>query len=126
MINFQRTLSFKLFPINLYEVINEVHTMILPDEKMLYAFRSFRDQLVFTDKRIIAVDIKGVSGKKRQMATLPYSRIQYFSVSTPGIMKAASTVDLFLSFSNGFTATFYFVGKAPVQEISYAISKYVL
>lgn len=34
-----------------------------------------RDQLLFTNKRIIAIDVQGITGKRKSFATMPYSKI---------------------------------------------------
>jgi hypothetical protein len=41
-----------------------------------------RDYVAFTDKRLIAVNVQGLTGKKRDYSSLPYSKVQAFSIET--------------------------------------------
>lgn len=43
-----------------------------------------RDTFLFTNKRLILVDIQGISGKQIEYLSIPYSRITKFSVQTGG------------------------------------------
>ena len=90
------------------------------------AFQTVRDQLVFTNKRIISIDVQGLTGKKKSYATMPYSKIQYFSIHTPGFAELIPDSELFLMFSNSFTAKFEFKGNVDIGKIGRMISEYVL
>ena len=43
-----------------------------------------RDYIVFTSKRIIAVNVQGITGKKKDFTSLPFSKVQAFSLETAG------------------------------------------
>ena len=68
--------------------INEVlHTsthILLDDEKALMAFKAGRDTSVFTNLRVIAIDVQGLSGKKIEYQSIPYSSIHSWAVETAG------------------------------------------
>ena len=85
-INFNQNSTFNLKPINKESVRGEVMGLLVNGEEIAYAFQTVRDQLIFTNKRIIAVDVQGITGKRKSFTTLPYSKIQYFSIQTPGFM----------------------------------------
>lgn len=44
----------------------------------------FRDTFIFTDKRLIIVDVQGMTGKKIEYLSIPYTKITKFSVETAG------------------------------------------
>lgn len=90
------------------------------------AFQTVRDQLVFTNKRIIAIDVQGITGKRKSFSSMPYSKVQYFSIQTPGFAELFSDTELILMFSNGFTATFELRGSVDIGLLGRVISKYVL
>ncbi len=71
--------------------------LLLEDEGVHAAFRGIRDFVVFTDKRIIAVNDQGISGKKRDYTSLPYTKIQSFSVETAGTFDLDAELDLWFS-----------------------------
>lgn len=43
-----------------------------------------RDHFVFTNKRLILVDVQGVTGKRREYKSIPYRAITRFSVESAG------------------------------------------
>ena len=53
-------------------------------ETIVAAFKKGRDSYVFTDRRFIVEDPKGLTGKKRTVTSFPYSRISAFAVETSG------------------------------------------
>jgi len=126
MINFNKNSAWNLKPIGTGEVRGEVSGLLVPGEDIAAAFKTVRDQIVFTNKRIIAIDVQGVTGKRKSYASMPYSRIQFFTIQTPGFMELFPDSELELMFSNGFTATFEFKGSVDIGKLGRLISGYVL
>jgi len=125
-INFNSNTAFNLKEISTDSVRNEVQAIFVEGEEVISAFQTVRDQLVFTNKRFISVDVQGITGKRKSFSTMPYSKIQYFSIQTPGFMELFSDAELEVTFSSGFTAKFEFKGQVDVAAIGRAISQYVL
>lgn len=125
-VNFNQDSVFNLKPISNDEVRGEVDGLLIADEKVEFAFKTVRDQLVFTNKRIISIDVQGITGKRKSFATMPYSKIQYFSIQTPGFMELFPDSELFVMFTNGFTAKFEFKGAVDIGKIGRMLSEYVL
>jgi hypothetical protein len=56
--------------------------LVIPGELIVSCFEAARDFVVFTDKRLIAVNVQGMTGKKRDFTSLPLdSRATLTSVS---------------------------------------------
>lgn len=125
-INFNQNSAWNLKPISTDSVREEVNGLLIGGEQIEMAFQTVRDQLVFTNKRIISIDVQGLTGKRKTYSTMPYSKIQFFSVQTPGLIELIPDSELFIMFSNGFTATFEFKGNADIGMIGRMISEYVL
>ena len=125
-INFNSNTTWNLRAISVDSVRNEVNGLLINGEQVEMAFQTIRDQLVFTNKRIIAIDIQGLTGKKKSYSSLPYSKIQYFSVQTPGFAEIIPDAELFIMFSNTFTARFEFRGNVDIGRLGRMISEYVL
>jgi hypothetical protein len=122
MIDFKNGSIFKLKENNEYATM--VANLLLPDEKILSAYKALRDGVIFTDKRIIAVNVQGITGKKKDFTTLPYSKIVVFSVETAGSFDLDSELEMY--FSGLGKVKFEFTGKTNVIEISKVISNFVL
>lgn len=125
-INFNSNSVWNLKPIHVESVRNDVLGLLISGEEIVMAFQTVRDQLVFTNKRIIAVDVQGITGKRKSFSTMPYSKIQYFSIQTPGFAEMIPDSELFIMFSNTFTAKFEFKGNVGIGKIGRMISEYVL
>ena len=125
-VNFNQNSVWNLKPIEPEAVRNEVKGLLINGEEVVMAFQTVRDQLVFTNKRIIAIDVQGITGKRKSFSTMPYSKIQYFSIQTPGFAEFIPDSELFIMFSNTFTAKFEFKGNVDIGKIGRMISEYVL
>lgn len=125
-INFNEDTAFNLKPISVDSVKREVNGLLINGESVEMAFQTIRDQVVFTNKRIISIDVQGITGKRKSFSTMPYSKVQYFSIQTPGFAELFPDSELFLMFSNTFTATFEFKGNVDIGKIGRMISEYVL
>lgn len=125
-VNFNQNSVFNLKPINVESVRSEVDGLLVSGEQIEFAFQTVRDQLVFTNKRIIAIDVQGITGKRKSFATMPYSKVQYFAIQTPGFLELFPDSELFIMFSNGFTAKFEFKGVTDIGKIGRMLSEYVL
>ena len=126
MINFNKNTAWNLTPINMNSIHNEVAGLLIRGEQPVMAFKTIRDQLVFTNKRIISIDVQGITGKRRSFTSMPYSKVQFFAIQTPGFMELVPDSELFLRFANGFEATFEFRGNVDIGLIGRIISEYVL
>lgn len=125
-VNFNQDSVWNLKPIRVDAVKGEVNGLLIGGEEVVMAFQTIRDQLLFTNKRIIAVDVQGITGKRKSFSTMPYSKIQYFSIQTPGFGELIPDSELFIMFSNTFTAKFEFKGGVDIGKIGRMISEYVL
>ena len=125
-VNFNQDSVWNLKPIRVDAVKGEVNGLLIGGEEVVMAFQTVRDQLIFTNKRIIAVDVEGITGKRKSFSTMPYSKIQYFSIQTPGFGELIPDSELFIMFSNTFTAKFEFKGGVDIGKIGRMISEYVL
>ena len=126
MINFNQNSVWNLKPIPVDAVRDEVNGLLIGGENIVMAFQTVRDQLVFTNKRIISIDVQGITGKRKSFSSMPYSKIQYFSIQTPGFAELIPDSELFLMFSNTFSARFEFKGSVDIGLIGRMISEYVL
>lgn len=110
--------------IDIKEVRPEVEKLLVENEKVMCAFKTIRDQVIFTNNRIFVVNVKGVTGKKIAYFSYPYSKIQYYGIETAGLLDIDS--ELIVAFSNGEKLQFDFKSNVDIKSISSLISKYIL
>lgn len=106
------------------EVRAEVNELLLDNEKIISAFQTIRDQVIFTDQRIFVVNVKGITGKKIAYFSYPYSKIQYYGIETAGLLDIDS--ELVVAFSDGERLQFDFQASVDIKTISNLISKFIL
>lgn len=124
MIDFNNASFLKLRPVEDQAFADLLSPTFVHGEKIISTFKGVRDGVVFTNKRIIAINIQGLTGKKKDYTSLPYSKIQAFSVETAGVFDIDSELELW--FSGMGKVKFEFVSRADVSEICKMISENVL
>ena len=62
----------------------DVHELLTQGEQAVAAFKTFRDSAIFTTKRLIVRDAQGLTGKKVEIYSLPYSNINMWSSENAG------------------------------------------
>lgn len=97
MIDFANASYLKLRSVSNDTYESSISPFLVPDEKILATFQSIRDGLVFTSLRLITINVQGVTGKKKDFTSLPYNRIQAFSVETAGTFDLDSEMELWFS-----------------------------
>ena len=124
MIDFKNAEFLKLKPVDNETFRKTISPMFVSGEQILGSFKTVRDCVVFTNKRIFAINVQGITGKKIDYTSLPYSKIQAFSVETAGVLDLDSELELW--FSGLGRVKFDFVSAANVAEICRMISELVL
>lgn len=124
MIDFQNGGFFKLQMVQPGTFGGEVAPFLTDGEQIVAEFRGARDGVVFTTKRIIAINIQGLTGKKRDYTSLPFSKIQSFSVETAGHFDLDAELDLW--FSGIGAIRFEFAANCDVHYLCRIISDFVL
>ncbi|ADI67605.1 MULTISPECIES: PH domain-containing protein [Mobiluncus] len=73
----------------------DVGELLIQGEQPYAAFKTFRDSAIFTSKRLIVRDAQGMTGKKVEIYSLPYSVINMWSTENAGkLLDLTSEVEL--------------------------------
>ncbi|MDV0446971.1 hypothetical protein MsAg5_08390 [Methanosarcinaceae archaeon Ag5] len=123
MIDFQNGFM-KLSPVDPNSLSDKINPMLIDGEQILSAFKGIRDSVVFTNKRIIAVNVQGLTGKKVDYTSLPFSKVQAFSVETSGTFDRDCELDLW--FSSVGHVRFEIKGDFDIVGFNKLIGSYVL
>lgn len=101
-----------------------ITSLLIDGEEIVGSYHGVRDYVVFTNKRIIAVNVQGMTGKKKDYTSLPYSKVQVFSVETAGTFDRDSELELY--FSGAGKVKFEFSGTSDIVAIGKIIASYAL
>ena len=75
----------------------DIDFLLKNEEEVIFTYQSIRDTVFFTNKKLITLDIQGLTGKKIEHMCIPYSKITSFSVETAGAFDLDSGLKLWLS-----------------------------
>ncbi|MBQ3553048.1 MAG: PH domain-containing protein [Clostridia bacterium] len=124
MIDFNNGSFIKLKKVSSDSVEQNIKPLLLPEEVIIGAYKGMRDYVVFTDKRFIAVNVQGLTGKKQDFTSMPYKNVSVFSIETAGVFDLDSELQLY--FSGVGKVSFEFSGASDIVQIGQLISRYVL
>jgi hypothetical protein len=124
LIDFKNGSFFKLSRATDGEGKSMVTPMLVDNEVVFAEFVAVRDRVVFTNKRVISINVQGLTGKKKDFSSLPYSKIQAFSIETAGTFDVDCELDLF--FSGLGRVRFEFKSGFDIVAFNKHISQYIL
>ena len=124
MIDFNNASFLKLRLVGNQAFAATIVPMFIEGERIIGTYQSIRDGVVFTNKRIFVINVQGITGKKKDFTSLPYSKIQAYSVETAGVLDLDSELELW--FSGLGKIKLEFSANANVTEICKLISEKVL
>ena len=101
-----------------------INDFLIENEKIISSYRNIRDGIIFTTKRIITINIQGLTGKKKDFTSIPYSKITTFSLETAGGFDLDAELEIYISAVGKLK--FEFTGSTNVKYICKVISMYAL
>jgi hypothetical protein len=109
----------------------ELHTstkILLDDEKVLMAFKAGRDTSLFTNLRVITIDVQGLTGAKVEYTSIPFKSIRAWSVETAGVWDRDTELNLYTR--NRWTLAKvemdFRTGKADIAQINKFFSSIII
>ena len=115
-----------LIRIKAKEICKNVQALLLDGETIVGAYKTVRDQAVFTSHRIFLVDMQGVTGTRQEIFVLPYRKVLHFGVQTAGFGDPLQTSELTVCFADEHEAKFGFIGQDELLNVASAISRCIL
>ncbi|WP_040196669.1 PH domain-containing protein [Candidatus Soleaferrea massiliensis] len=124
MIDFENGSVFKLKQVKNDTFDKQIVPLMVKGEMVISVYQTVRDGIVFTNKRIIVINVQGMTGKKKSFTSLPYRKVQVFAIETSGVFDMDSELELY--FSGLGKVKFELTGGSNVSEICRVIGEYVL
>lgn len=124
MIDFKNGAVFKLSPAKLSAYDKVVMPLLISGESVVHVYQTVRDGVIFTNLRLIIVNVQGMTGKKKDVVSLPYKKVNAFSVETSGVIDIDSELELW--FSEVGSIRLEFTGGTDILSLSKTISEAAL
>ncbi len=93
------------------DICKNARALLLDGESIVGAYKTVRDQVIFTTHRIIMVDMQGVTGTRQQIFVLPYRKVLHFGIQTAGFGDPVQASQLTVCFADAHEAKFGFIGQ---------------
>lgn len=103
----------------------EYGKLLIQGEQFEKSYKIIRDLFLFTNKRLILIDKQGMSGKKVEYHSIPYSSITHFSIETAGTFDLDAELKIWISgTSEPLGKTFN--KSLNIYDVHTVLAKYVL
>ena len=108
------------------DICKNAQKLLLDGETVVGAYKTVRDQAVFTTHRIFIVDMQGVTGTRQEIFVLPYRKIVHFGIQTAGFGDPLQMSQLTVCYADTHEMSFGFVGQEELLAVARAISRCIL
>lgn len=122
MIDFQNMKYIKMKQDDSYK--KKVQDLIVPGENVLGSYKAVRDGVVFTTKRLIIINVQGMTGKKVDYTSIPYTKFNAYSIESSGVFDMDAELNIYVSGMG--MMTFEFRGRSDIREISQFITQAII
>ena len=99
--------------------------LLLPNENIEIGFKLIRDTFIFTDKRIILIDVQGITGAKTEYLSVPYKSISRFSIESAGTLDLDAELKVWISGMSLPVISKEFSRGVDIYEVQQLIAKHI-
>ena len=100
------------------EKLNEKYQKLLVEnETVELGFKLLRDTFMFTNKRLILIDVQGITGSKVEYKSFPYKNISRISLETAGTFDLDAELKIWISSENTPSVSKKFNKSINVYEV---------
>jgi len=99
------------------ELSKKYSSLLLDDEKVELGFKLFRDVFMFTNRRLVLIDVQGMTGKKVEFKSMPYKNITRYSLETAGTLDLDAELKIWISSEKTPSISKKFNKKINVYEV---------
>ena len=103
----------------------ELQPLLIENEKVEIAFKIIRDQIIFTNLRLITIDKQGLTARKVDYRSIPYDKIVQFSKESAGILDLDAELKIWVA-SMSEPLKFEFSKDAPINDVYQLLSEKIL
>ncbi|WP_113663802.1 PH domain-containing protein [Pedobacter nanyangensis] len=108
------------------DLLKNYGQLLIDNEKIELGFKLFRDTFMFTNKRLIIVDIQGLTGSKTEYLSITYKSISRFSVETAGTFDLDAELKIWISSEILPSIKKKFNKSVNVYEVQKVLATYVI
>lgn len=100
--------------------------LLIDNEEIELGFKLMRDTFIFTNRRLILVDIQGLTGSKVEYKSVTYRSISRFSVETAGTFDLDAELKIWIASEEFPSIRKQFNKSVNVYDVQKVLATYVL
>ena len=100
--------------------------LLIENEQIELGFKVVRDLFIFTSKRLIIIDVQGITGRKVEYLSLPYKSISRYSIETAGSFDLDAELKIWISSENIPSVSKSFNRSVNVYDVQKVLSEHIL
>lgn len=100
--------------------------LLTDGEQIEIGFKLIRDTFIFTNKRMIIIDVQGLTGKKVEYFTVTYKSITRFSIETSGTFDLDAELKIWVSSEATPSITKKFNKSVNIYDVQKVLAQHVL
>jgi hypothetical protein len=99
--------------------------LLMEGEEIELGFKLIRDTFIFTTKRLILVNVQGVTGSKTEYLSINYKSISRFSIETAGTFDLDAELKIWVSSETQPSIKKQFNKSVDVYQVQKLLTQYV-
>lgn len=112
--------------VSVEKLLEKYGRLLVEGEQIEIGFKLFRDTFMFTNKRLVLIDVQGISGSKAEYKSLPYKNISRFSLETAGTFDLDAELKIWISSEDLPSVSKKFNKSINVYEVQRYLAEKVL
>lgn len=105
---------------------NKYGKLLIDGEEIELGFKLIRDTFIFTTKRLILVEVQGITGSKVEYKSITYKSISRFSIETAGTFDLEAELKIWVSSEQVPSIKKQFNKSVNVYDVQNVLATYVL
>lgn len=112
--------------VNQEDLLKKYGQLLTNGEEIEMGFKLIRDTFIFTNKRLILVNVQGITGSKTEYKSISYKSITRFSVETAGTFELDAELKVWISSEQQPSIVKQFNKSVNVYEVQKVLAYHVL
>lgn len=108
------------------DLLKKYGQLLTDSEEIEMGFKLIRDTFIFTNKRLILVDVQGITGSKTEYKSIAYKSITRFSVETAGTFDLDAELKIWVSSELNPSIVKQFNKSVNVYDVQKVLAHHVL
>lgn len=108
------------------DLLKKYGQLLTDNEEIEMGFKLIRDTFIFTNKRLILVDVQGLTGSKTEYKSIAYKSITRFSIETAGTFDLDAELKIWVSSELNPSIVKQFNKSVNVYDVQKVLAHHVL